>query len=151
MDTKITEEFVVERIINYMINKENGNWHSEKVVKSDLHKHGVDIKLVGGKRNSEYFFVECKGKSYAKSANSINKECWLNALGQIIQRMEHLNAAYKYGLGLYWVTAQVALRRIPKETAQKLHLHVFAVNDEGNVKYFTPSKFGVKYSDEKFM
>lgn len=79
---------VVNKVIDFMINKENGNWHEEKVEKSELHKHGVDIKLVLGKRNSEYFYIECKGKSYAKSARSINREGWLNALGQIITRMD---------------------------------------------------------------
>ena len=87
INEKLTEEVVVNKIIEFMINKPNGNWHEEKVKKNDLHEHGVDINLVGGKQNSEYFFIECKGKSYAKSANSINKEGWLNALGQIVTRM----------------------------------------------------------------
>lgn len=122
-----------------MINKENGNWHEERVEKSELLKHGVDIKLVSGKRNSEYFYIECKGKSYAKSAKSINKEGWFNALGQIITRMDvkrysvsredgrisEIEHAYKYGLRLYWESAQVALRRIPKEVAEVLCLHIF--------------------------
>lgn len=165
MSGKITEEYVVEKIIEFMLNKENGNWHEEKVEKSDLHKHGVDIKLVGGKRNSEYFYIECKGKSYAKSAKSANKEGWLNALGQIVTRMDvkrysiskkdgkisGINHAYKYGLGLYWESAQVALRRIPKEVAEVLCLHIFSVNDDGKVKYFTPSKFGKKYDKEEFI
>lgn len=161
----INEQFVVERIIDFMINKEDGNWHEEKVRKSNLHSHGVDIKLIGGKRNSEYFFIECKGKSYSKSATSINNEVWLNALGQIVTRMNvkryskssqdgqilSINRAYKYGLGLYWKTAQVALRRIPKEIAEVLNLHIFSVNDMGNVKYFTPSKFGKNYSNDIFL
>ena len=114
MNEKLTEEVIVDKIIDFMINKEDGNWHEEKVEKSDLHKHGVDIKLVGGKRNSVYFYIECKGKSYAKSARSVNREGWLNALGQIITRMDvkrysmakdgsgisGINHAYKYGLGL---------------------------------------------------
>ncbi len=166
MNQKITEKFVVDQIIKFMINKEDGNWHEEKVKTSDLHRHGVDIKLVGGKRNSEYFFIECKGKSYAKSARSINSEVWLNALGQIITRMDTkryskskndgktisgINHAYKYGLGLYWETARVALRRIPKEVAEVLCLHIFAINDRGEVKYFTPSKFGKIYTKEDFL
>ena len=164
MEERITEEYVVDRIIDFMLKKKNGNWHEEKVEKSDLHKHGVDIKLVGGKRNSEYFYIECKGKSYAQSASSINKEGWLNALGQIITRMDvkrfsmakdgsgisSINHAYKYGLGLYWESAQVALRRIPKEIAMVLCLHIFSVNDEGIVKYFTPNQFGKEYSKESF-
>ena len=164
MNEKLTEEVIVEKIIDFMINKTDGNWHEEKVKKSELHNHGVDIKLVGGKRNSEYFYIECKGKSYAKSARSINREGWLNALGQLITRMKvkrysisknetgisGINRAYKYGLGLYWESAQVALRRIPKEIAIVLNLHIFAVNDNKEVKYFTPSKFGKEYKKEDF-
>ena len=164
-NVRINEEYIVDRIIEFMENKEDGNWHHEKTVKSDLHKHGVDIKLVGGKRNSEYFYIECKGKSYAKSARSVNREGWLNALGQIVTRMDvkrysmskdgtgisSINRAYKYGLGLYWESAQVALRRIPKEVAEVLCLHIFAVNDKGEVKYFTPSKFGKKYLKDDFI
>ena len=163
---KIDEDFVTNQVIKFMENKENGNWHPEKTVKTDLHQHGVDIKLVGGKRNSEYFFIECKGKSYAKSSKSVNKECWLNALGQIVTRMNvkrysksrkdgktitGINHAYKYGLGLYWESAQVALRRIPKEIAEVMCLHIFSVNDKGEVKYFTPSQFkNEKYPDDVF-
>ena len=164
MSEKITENFVKKQIIDFMINKEKGNWHREKVEEKDLYQHGVDLKLVGGKHNSEYFFVECKGKSYAKSAKTINKENWIIALGQIVTRMNAkryviskengnisgINRAYKYGLGLYWESAQVALRRIPKEIAINLNLHIFSVNDNGDVKYFTPSKFGKKYSKENF-
>ena len=62
-----------------------------------------------------------------------------------------INHAYKYGLGLYWESAQVALRRIPKEIAMVLCLHIFSVNDKGEVKYFSPSKFGKKYSDDYFI
>ena len=76
MSEKLTETVIVDKIVDFMINKVNGNWHEEKVQKNELHKHGVDIKLVGGKRNSEYFFIECKGKSYAKSARSVNRECF---------------------------------------------------------------------------
>lgn len=164
INEKLTEEVVVNKIIEFMINKPNGNWHEEKVKKNDLHEHGVDIKLVGGKQNSEYFFIECKGKSYAKSANSINKEGWLNALGQIVTRMNTkrltkskedgkisgINHAYKYGLGLYWESAQVALRRIPKEVAKILCLHIFSVNDDGEVVFFTPKDFEKDYPKEKF-
>lgn len=132
MKEKIDEQFVVNKFIDFMINKENGNWHEEKVEKSELHKHGVDIKLVGGKRNSEYFYIECRGKSYAKSAKSINREGWLNALGQIITRMD------------------VKRYSISKEVAEVLCLHIFSVNDEGIVKYFTPSMFGKEYTKEIF-
>lgn len=165
MKDKISEQFIVNSVVEFMLNKENGNWHEEKVEKSDLHKHGVDIKLIGGKRNSEYFYIEFKGKSYAKSARSINREGWLNALGQIITRMDvkrysvskedgkisGINHAYKYGLGLYWESAQIALRRIPKEAAEVLCLHIFSVNDNGDVKFFTSSMFGKDYSNEYFI
>ena len=165
MIEKLTEQVIVNRVIDYMLNKEKGNWHREKVEAKRLHEHGVDIKLVGGKRNSEYFFIECKGKSYAKSADSINKESWVPALGQIVTRMDvnritkskkegskpTINRAYKYGLGLCSESAQVALRRIPKNIAQTLNLHIFSVNDNGDVIYFTPKDFGKAYPKEYFV
>jgi len=162
VEEKITETFVVDRIVEFLYNKENANWHKEKTKKADLHHSGVDIKLVGGKRNSEYFFIECKGKSYAKSANSINREGWLHALGQIITRMNVsrftkskngeavINRAYKYGLGLYWESAQVALRRIPRKIAITLNLYIFSCNDEGKIKQFSPKDFGKVYKDDVF-
>ena len=60
MEQMITESFVVEKIKEFLINKENGNWHEEKVKESKLHGHGVDILLVGGKRNSEYFLLNVR-------------------------------------------------------------------------------------------
>lgn len=153
MEQKITETYVVEQIKSFLINKSNGNWHEDKIKESKLHEHGVDIKLIGGKRNSEYFLIECKGKSYSKSAKSVNKEGWLNALGQLITRMTtsrtiktgikkgEPNRAYKYGLGLYKEGAAVALRRIPKEIAKTLNLYIFSVDDNGIVEMFTPSQF----------
>ena len=54
------------------------------------------------------------------------------------------NRAVKYGLGLYWVDAQVALRRISRNVAKVLNLHIFSVDENGTVKYFTPSDFGKK-------
>ena len=153
MEEKITETFVVDKIKSFLVNKRNGNWHEDKIKASKLHEHGVDIKMVGGKRNSEYFLIECKGKSYSKSAKSVNKEGWLNALGQLITRMTtsrtiktgikkgEPNRAYKYGLGLCKEGAKVALRRIPKEIAKTLNLYIFSVDDNGIVKMFTPSQF----------
>lgn len=155
-EEKITETLVVDRIKSFLINKSNGNWHEDKIKESKLHEHGVDIKLIGGKRNSEYFLIECKGKSYSKSAKSVNKEGWLNALGQLITRMTtsrtiktgikkgEPNRAYKYGLGLCKEGAEVALRRIPKEIAKTLNLYIFSCDDNGNITMFTPSNFGGK-------
>jgi len=60
------------------------------------------------------------------------------------------NRAYKYGLGLYWVGAQVALRRIPKNIATTLQLNIFSVYDDGFVKQWTPSMFGKEYQEDDF-
>ena len=35
MNEKLTEEVIVDKIIDFMINKVDGNWHEEKVQKSD--------------------------------------------------------------------------------------------------------------------
>ncbi|MBO4405630.1 MAG: hypothetical protein J5821_02765 [Alphaproteobacteria bacterium] len=161
-EIKLTHAKVCELIIDFLVHKPNGNWHPETVEKRTAHEHGVDIKMAGGKMNGERFFIECKGKSYAQSADSINKEGWLNALGQIVTRMDSKriissgkrkgepNRAYKYGLGLYWVSANVALRRIPKEIAKTLNLYIFSVYEDGFVKQWTPVDFGKTYSEEEF-
>lgn len=152
-EQRITESFIVERIKTFLINKENGNWKEDKSKTSDLHGHGADIIMTGGTKNGERFIIECKGKSYAKSSKSINREGWLNALGQIITRMTtkrtinsgarkgEPNRAYKYGLGLYRQSAEVALRRIPKEIAKTLNLYIFSCDDDGVITMYTPSQF----------
>ena len=162
-EEKLTEKVIIDLVKNFLINKIDGNWHEDKVKMAELHKHGADLILVGGKQNSECFTIECKGKSYAKSAVSINKEGWLNALGQLITRMNThrtiqtgktkgaVNRAYKYGLGLYWIGAQVALRRVPRKIAQTLNLYIFSVSDEGFVKQWTPRQFGNHYKDDEFV
>ena len=38
MSEKLTEEVIVDKIIDFMLNKVDGNWHEEKVGKSDLRK-----------------------------------------------------------------------------------------------------------------
>ena len=158
----LNETAIVECVREFLINKSNGNWHEDKAKAAGLHQHGPDLILIGGKRNSEYFFIECKGKSYAKSAKAINKEGWVYALGQLITRMEterviqtgknrgKINRAYKYGLGLYWVSAQVALRRIPPKIANTLNLYVFSVYEDGHVKQWTPKDFGNDYLESDF-
>ena len=161
---KLTEPTIVKCVKDFLINKPNGNWHDDLARESALHGHGPDLVLVGGKRNSEYFIIECKGRSYAQSAGAANKEGWLNALGQLVTRMEterviqkgktkgRINRAYKYGLGLYWVTAQVALRRIPPKIANTLNLYIFSVYDDGWVRMWTPKDFKRKdsYPEDAF-
>ena len=39
MNEKITEQFIVDKIIEFMINKENGNWHDIKVQFADCLKY----------------------------------------------------------------------------------------------------------------
>ena len=153
-ELKITETLVVDKIIEYLVNsREKGRWKLEKTRRSDLHGHGPDIVMTGGTKNGERFIIECKGKSYSKSARAINSEGWLNALGQIITRMNtqriinsgktkgRVNYAYKYGLGLCKKSAEIALNRIPKQVAKVLNLHIFSCDDEGNIEMFTPSQF----------
>ena len=157
----LTEKEIVERVKRFLINKPNSNWHEGKTKQAKTHEHGADLILTGGSKNGERFTIECKGKSYSKSANSVNKEGWLNALGQIITRMNtsrtiqngvqkgNISRSYKYGLGLYWVGAQVALYRIPKSIAQTLNLYIFSCDDNGNIKQFSPSQFQKKYTDDE--
>ena len=142
-ELKITESFIVEKIKEFLIN--NSDWCKENIVTSSLHGHGADLILTK-ENNKEKFIIECKGKSYAKSHQSINKEGWLNALGQIITRMNKINVKgdtkIKYGLGLCSVSAIVALKRIPNKVAKTLNLYIFSCDDDGNIKMYTPHEIG---------
>ncbi|MBE6633402.1 MAG: hypothetical protein E7620_03550 [Ruminococcaceae bacterium] len=159
---RLTEEVIRGAVRDYLLRKPRGNWHQELVREHGGREHGADLVMIGGKRNSERFIIECKGRSYAVSADAINKEGWLNALGQLVTRMNterviqsgkhkgEINRAVKYGMGLYWVGAQVALRRIPRKIANTLNLHIFSVYEDGWVRQWTPSDFGATYPDEAF-
>lgn len=62
----LKESDIVNKVIKFAVDdKVIGNWH--KADKTELHQHGVDIILTGGKKNGERFIIECKGKSYAKT------------------------------------------------------------------------------------
>lgn len=156
----LTEEEVVRLVVDFLVNK---GWNRDTLVKHEKHQSGVDIDIRKGKHNGEHFLIECKKKCHAKSAKSVNKEGWLTALGQLISRMDtprviekgenkgEPNRATKYGLGLYWVGAQVALRRIPANVAKILNLYIFSVDEKGVVKQFSYKDFGKeKYVDELF-
>jgi len=158
---ELKEKEITRLVREFLIDPANGNWHEDMVKESPLHGHGADLILIGGNGNGEHFTIECKGKSKSKSSNKENN--WINALGQLITRMDKSlviqngktkgrpNTAYKYGLGLYWESAQVALSRIPRSTAMTLQLHIFSVYDDGFVKKWTPSKFNKKkYQDDEF-
>lgn len=150
---KLKEEKIIERVVDFLCGKEKGNWKIQTLNPHANHQHGADIVIKGGESKTEKFIIECKGKSYAKSANSINKEGWLVALGQLVTRMENPriiqsgknkgepNKAVKYGLGLYWVGARVALKRIPYEIAKIMNLYIFSVDDDGFVQKFSPKYF----------
>lgn len=135
---KVTEKFVVEKIKKYLAPQ----W--QVVTEKDLHEKGCDLVLkdVFNKHEARRFLIECKGKSYAKSAKSVNETVWIYALGQLITRMSVVaKHAYKYGLGLSEVSAKKALRRIPWQAARHLCLYIFSVDDNGNVIEYSPKDF----------
>lgn len=147
-------------VTNYLTNKKRWNWHKDKSKIAKLHEKWVDIRLVWWKRNSEHFLIECKKQHKNKSTNS---ESWINALWQLVTRMNtsriiqswkrkwDINRANNYGLWLHWKTAQTALRRIPKKIANVLNLYIFACCDNWKVIEFTPWKIWERYPDSKFM
>lgn len=134
---KVTEKFVVDKIKKHLVPQ----W--QVVSEKDLHEKGCDLVLkdVFNKHEARRFLIECKGKSYAKSAKSVNETSWVYALGQLVTRMKVIAPhAYKYGLGLPEVSAKKALRRIPWQIAhsKRLCLYIFSVDDKGNVKEYSP-------------
>ncbi|MBU0998750.1 hypothetical protein KKG24_00355 [Patescibacteria group bacterium] len=137
---RIDEKFVEKCILEHLAKK---NWDYNVKTKG-LHEKGCDIVVTNSrnKHKATRFLVECKGKSYAKSAKSVNETQWIYALGQIITRMSVIAMhAYKYGLGLPEVSAKTALRRIPWQAARHLCLYIFSVDDRGEVTEYSPRDF----------
>lgn len=137
---KIDEVFVQKSIEKYLHVK---GWNHNLKSKG-LHDHGCDIVVSDGnnKNKARRFFIECKGKSYSKSAKSIAETNFLFCLGQLVTRMSVIaKHAYKYGLGLPQESAEKALRRIPWQVARHLCLSVFSVKDNGVVTEYSPKDF----------
>ena len=137
---KRTEKFIVECIVRHIAKK---GWDYNVEIK-EQYEHGCDIIVTNSrnKNKATRFYIECKGKSYAKSAKSIDDTNVLFALGQIVTRMKVIaKHAYKYGLGLPEESAKIAMRRIPWQAARHLCLHVFSVDDKGKVTEYTPKDF----------
>lgn len=137
---KLTEIYVQKQIQNYLLAK---GWNY-KMISRDLREKGVDIIVRDGnnQRQARYLFIECKGRSEAKSAKSIAETNFLYALGQIVTRMSVVaKNAYLYGLGLPKESADKALRRIPYKIASHLSLRLYSVDDFGIVTEYTPKDF----------
>ena len=140
MSKVITEKFVEKAILKHLAQK---GWDYNVKTKG-LHEKGCDIIVTSSrnKNKATRFYIEVKGKSYSKSAKSVNETIWLYALGQIVTRMSVIaRHAYKYGLGLPEVSAKIALRRIPWQVARHLCLHIFSVDENGLVTEYSPKNF----------
>ena len=71
---RLDEDIVKDLVTKFLQCKQDGNWHEDKTKTADLHGHGVDIKLCGGKRNSEYFLLNVKASPTPKALKaSIDK------------------------------------------------------------------------------
>lgn len=144
---KVTEKFVINKVKKHLAPQ----W--QVVSEKDLHEKGCDLVLkdVFNKYKARRFLIECKGKSYAKSAKSVNETVWLYALGQLVTRMKVIVPhAYKYGLGLPEVGAKKAIKRIPWQVAHSKHLclYIFSVDDRGNVTKYSPKDFKAYQNDK---
>ena len=51
-ELKITHTFMVDKVKEFLITKENGNWKESKARVSGLHEHGADLIMVGGKKTA---------------------------------------------------------------------------------------------------
>jgi hypothetical protein len=136
----INEKFVEASTLKHLKKK---GWDYNIKVKG-LHEHGCDIVVTDSrnKNKARRFYIECKGKSYAKSARAIADTNFLFALGQLVTRMTVIaRHAYKYGLALPEESAKKAVRRIPWQVARHLCLYVFSVDDRGIVTEYSPKDF----------
>ena len=123
---KMNEQFVKDSIIMWL---SKNNWKNLQY--GDKHEKGVDVKA-NRNRYSEHFWIEKKGQGKTKQ---IDHSYFLISLGQIITRMRKINKTtkYKYGLGLPYTSAKIALRRIPWQVAKTLNLYILSVNQNRNV------------------
>ena len=127
---KMDEEFVKDSIIMWLSSKGFGR----NLKFSRLYEKGVDIKVKNNKSH-QYFLIETKGQG---KTNQINYSYFLNSLGQIITRMSvKKTTVYKYGLGLPYTIAKIALRRIPWQVAKNLNLYILSVNESRNVTEYS--------------
>ena len=136
----LDESSVVKYVQKYIAKR---GWDYNVKIKG-LHEKGCDIIATNShnKNKATRLFIECKGKSYAKSARAIADTNFLFALGQLITRMKVIaRHAYKYGLGLHEESARKALRRIPWQAAKHLCLYVYSIDDNGKVKEYSPKDF----------
>ena len=122
----MNERFVKDSIIQWL--SKNG-WGNFKY--GDKHEKGVDIKT-SRHRFSEHFWIETKGQG---KTTQIDYSYFLIALGQIITRMKKIEKTtkYKFGLGLPYTSAKIALRRLPWQVAKTLSLYILSVGQSRNV------------------
>jgi hypothetical protein len=120
------EEFIQNAIVKWL--NKNG-WLVTTLATTS--QRGVDIKAKHSKYG-RYYLIETK-------CSSIPEVDFVYSLGQIITRMNSSGKTrYYYALGLPEKAASIALRRIPYQIAKKLLLHIFSVDDKGNVKRYMP-------------
>jgi hypothetical protein len=128
----LSERFVRRAIIDYLSRRGWGRNLREK----ETAEHGVDIKVWNNKY-ARCFLIETKGESTSKYVGSVSDTNFVNALGQIVTRMQAEKARYYYGLGLPASSARIAIRRIPWAVAKKLLLYVFSVDEKGKVTQYS--------------
>lgn len=54
MTCRLTEQEVVDFVVQFLINKKNGQWHKETLVPHSLKQRGAEIDIRGGKQNTEH-------------------------------------------------------------------------------------------------
>ena len=137
METKyLSEEFVQNAIVKWL--NKNG-WLITSLATTS--QHGVDIRAKHSKYG-RYYLIETKSSSSPEVD-------FVYSLGQIITRMNHSGKTrYYFALGLTEKSAKIALRRVPYQIAKKLLLHVFSVDEEGNVIRYMPKDFELNQNRE---
>ena len=132
-----SERFVRKAVVRWLTGKnQRARW--EIVNTAETGEHGVDIEA---ERYGIKFFIEAKGdadpKTVAKKNLHTNRGVKFQiALAQIISRMRRKEAAL-YGLALPLSYRDQATRNVPWNVSRKLKLHLFLVNDKGEVEHLT--------------
>ena len=121
MDEPLTEDAVKRFLVNYL--KSNG-W-TTKVAWGRA--KGVDIRA---KKNDAIWLIEVKGTG---SYPQMRVNFFLNAIGEIIQRME--DSKFKYSLAFPDLPQYRNLwNRVPTHAKRKLELSVLFVSEDGEIE-----------------
>jgi hypothetical protein len=108
-----------------------------RFLEPELHQHGVDIRVQNDQSpHTRYFYIEAKGASSARYANSVDDGSVVAVIGQIVSRMKSFSPN-RYGIALPESCKKRIVARLHWRVAKRLLLSVFLVDKKGIVTHYS--------------